>query len=247
MVNNSRGNQVPFDKGFATGIPSHDQLSSLESAHRKYARSYKENRRKTRMFRLAKRAAWVLFGADVWFSYQGITAFSGSGEFALFVAAFVGAGQWVVSESILSRSLGGLMKLDSNTDGEITLAEWTRWGIHLSALLTVYGLDIATNLAAINGEVLGTLPFTIAGDEAARSVPAWVAWMTSLAICTILCFADEWIHSISDTRLAELEEELPGLKENALYLEARLKEAGAFGEVILGKAAEKGARRGQSY
>ncbi|MEO1208846.1 MAG: hypothetical protein AAFX78_04810 [Cyanobacteria bacterium J06638_20] len=244
---NPQNNPTTFDRRFATGIPSGDQLSSLEATHRKYARSYKENRRKTRMFKLAKRAAWVLFGADVWFSYQGITAFSGSGEFALFVAAFVGAGQWVVSESILSRSLGGLMKLDANTDGEITTAEWTRWAIHLSALLTVYGLDIATNLAAINGEVLGTLPFTIAGDEAARSVPTWVAWMTSLLICTILCFADEWIHSISDTRLAELEEELPGLKEKAFYLEARQKEAGAYGEVILNKAAVKGAKRGETY
>lgn len=247
MSKNNSNNSPAFDKNFATGIPTNDDISRLFAAHRRYAKSYKENQRKQRMFKLAKRVAWVLFAADVWFSFLGIRAFSGSLEFALFTAVFVGAGQWVVSESLLSKSFGSLMKIDADNDGEITLAEWMRWGIHLSALIVVYGLDIATNLAAINGEVLGTLPFTIAGDVAASSAPVWAAWLVSLTICGILCFADEWIHSISDSRLAELESEQPALKERAAVIEAKLAEAGAFGETILNKATERGMKRGAAY
>ena len=247
MVNNSQNNQPIYNRDFPSGIPTSKDFDKMFALHRRYARSFKENQRKTKMFKLAKRVAWALFAADVWFSFLGIRAFSGSLEFALFTAAFVGAGQWVVSESILSKSLGSLMKVDSDDNGEVTIAEWTRWAIHLSALITVYGLDIATNLAAIDGGVLGTLPFTIFGDAAASSVPFWAAWAVSLTICAILCFADEWIHSISDSRLAELEEEQPALKERAALIEAKLAEAGAFGDTVLGRAAEKGAKRGQAY
>lgn len=246
-MSNSNRNNSNFDRSLATGIPSNDDISRLFSAHRRYAKSYKENQRKVKMFKIAKRIAWVLFAADVWFSYLGIQAFSGSFEFALFTAVFVGAGQWVVSESLLSKSFGSLMKIDADSDGEITISEWLRWGIHLSALIVVYGLDIATNLAAINGEVLGTLPFTIAGDATAGNIPGWAAWTVSLIICGILCFADEWIHSISDSRLAELESEQPALKERAAVIEAKLAEAGAFGETILSKATERGTQRGAAY
>lgn len=233
---------VPLD------LPASEKIfEEMRRTHRRYARSYKTNQRKTKMFKLAKRVAWALFAADVWFSFLGIRAFSGSLEFALFIAAFVGAGQWVVSEALLSRSLGPLMKIDADKDGEITISEWVRWGIHFSGLITVYGIDIVTNLAAINGDALGRLPYTIAGDAVASSVPGWVAWITSLFICAILCFSDEWIHSISDARLAELEEEQPALKERAFLIEAKLREAGEFGVTVLNKAAERGVQRGQAY
>ncbi|MEO1145573.1 MAG: hypothetical protein AAFY26_08245 [Cyanobacteria bacterium J06638_22] len=199
------------------------------------------------MFKFFKKVAWVLFCADIYFSFQGIRAFSGSLEFALTVSLFIGAAQWTVSEAILSRSLGGLMVLDRNQDGEVTLSEWVRWSILFLAIVVAYGLDVVTNLAAIDGEVLGRLPFTIAGDEVARGVPLWGAWSTSILICVTLCFSDEFIHSISDNRIAELERETPALKELAAEVEARLAEAGAFGDIILSTARERGVQRGQAY
>ena len=210
----------------APTIPTTNDINGLWRAHRRFARSYKENKRKQAMFKLAKKAAWLLFLGDIIFSYLGVREFSGDDLFAAFTALFVGVLQWCVSESILSKAFGSLVQPDFDNDGTVSISEWGRLAIYWSAVLVAYGLDIATNMAAIDAGILGTLPLTIAMES--PRAPLWAAWLISLTICTILCFSDEMIHSIADSRLGELEEEVPALKERAAVVEARLKAAGAF-------------------
>lgn len=227
-----------------TTIPTTQDINGLWRAHRRFARSYKENKRKQAMFKLCKKAAWGLFIGDIVFSYMGVEAFSGDSLFALFLAVFIGVLQWCVSESILSKALSTLVQPDTNNDGSISIAEWGRLGIYWMGVLVAYGLDIATNMSAIDAGVLGTLPLTIAMEN--PIAPVWVAWTVSLAICTILCFSDEMIHSIADSRLGDLEEEVPALRERAAIVEARLKAAGAFAAAYVDRAEAAGRQRGES-
>lgn len=224
--------------------PSSQDINSLWQAHRRFARSYKENKRKQAMHMLAKKAAWVLFFGDIVFSYLGVKAFSGDSLFAMFTALFVGVLQWCVSESILSKSLSALVRPDFDRDGTISAAEWGRLSIYWLAVLVAYGLDIATNMSAIDAGILGTLPLTIAMDS--PSAPIWITWSISLLICAILCFSDEMIHSISDNRLGELEEEVPALKERAAEIEAKLRAAGAFSAAYVSRAEAAGRKRGET-
>lgn len=225
-------------------IPTTDDINALWRAHRRYARSYKENKRKRSMFRLANLIAYGLFFGDIYFSYLGVTEYSGSASFALFAAVFIGVLQWCVSETILSRSLSSLVKPDFNGDGVVSVAEWGRLAILWGAIAMAYGLDIATNMAAIDAKALGTLPLTIAMDN--PTAPVWLAWTLSLSICAVLCFCDEMIHSFADNRLSDLEEEVPALKERAAVVEAKLQAAGAFSSAYISRAAEAGRKRGES-
>ena len=225
-------------------IPSTDDINALWRSHRRYARSYKENRRKRLFYKCARLAAYGFFAYDIYLSYQGVASYSGSQGFAIFTACFVGVLQWCVSETLLSRSLGPLLKADLNGDGRVSVAEFGRLAVLWTSVLLAYGLDMATNLAAIDAQALGTLPFVIVTK--APIVPPWLAWIISILICFVLCFSDEMIHGYADHRLSDLEEELPALKERAAVVTAKLQAAGAFSAAYVGRATEAGRQRGET-
>ena len=225
-------------------IPNADDINALWRSHRRYARSYKENKRKQSFYKLLRLLAYACFAYDIFITYQGVYSFSSSESFALFTALFVGGLQWAVSESLLSRSLGGLTAPDVNGDGRISIAEFGRLLILWGSIVTAYGLDIATNVVAIDAAALGTLPFTIVAET--PGVPVWVGWTVTILICIVLCFSDEMLHSYADNRLSDLEEELPALKERAAVVTAKLQAAGAFSAAYVSRATEAGRKRGES-
>ena len=225
-------------------IPTSSDINALWRSHRRYARSFKENKRKQMFYKLARVAAFGFFAYDILLSYQGVYSYSGSQGFAVFTACFVGVLQWCVSESLLSRSLGALLKADFNGDGTVTISEVGRLAILWASVVIAYGLDITTNLAAIDANALGTLPFTIV--SANPVIPAWATWLVSILICAILCFSDEMLHALADNRLSDLEEELPALKERAAIVTAKLQAAGAFSTAYVNRATEAGRKRGES-
>ena len=238
--------QTPSSSTTSTqhSIPSTDDINALWRSHRRYARSYKENKRKQSFYKLLRLLAYACFAYDIFITYQGVYSFSSSESFALFTALFVGGLQWAVSESLLSRSLGGLTAPDLNGDGRVSVAEFGRLLILWGSIATAYGLDIATNVVAIDAAALGTLPFTIM--TASPAVPVWVSWTVTLLVCVVLCFSDEMLHSYADNRLSDLEEELPALKERAAVVTAKLQAAGAFSAAYVGRATEAGRKRGES-
>lgn len=225
-------------------IPEASDINALWRSHRRYARSFKENKRKQKGYKLLRLVGIGCFIYDIFITYQGVLSVSGSESFSVFAAVFVGALQWAVSESLLSRALGGLVMPDLNADGRVSAAEIGRLAVYWLSILVAYGLDIATNLAAINAEALGTFPFTIFVDS--PTVPGWAAWLITLIICAVLCFSDEMLFSYADNRLSDLEEELPALKERAAVVTAKLQAAGAFSAAYVSRATEAGRKRGES-
>lgn len=151
--------------------------------------------------------------------------------------------QWTASESLLTRSLRDLLTVDRNRDGKATIDEWLRWGITVGSLVMAYGLDITTNLMAIDAGALGEIPFKLA------NIPSngFLTNLMALFICLALVFSDEMIHNLADNRLSQLAEEEPELKKEAAKLEARIQAASGFSYEVLTRAEEQGRREGQNW
>lgn len=220
-----------------------DRINRLWRSHRRYMKSLKTAQRKIRMLRLVRFIAWGLIFFDAWFSYRVILTFSESQEFALFSAFFIGTLQWLISNAIFTRSLGAFMAIDQDGDGRVSFSELLRWGITVSAIITAYGLDILTNVIGINAVGLGGIALAIPG------VPdwAWLATLSAYLFAGLLCFGDEILQYLADDAIADLEEEIPLLKERAAILEARLTAAGEFSAVLLDRASQEGRAKGQAY
>lgn len=224
-------------------IPDQRQLNSMMKAYRRYSGSYNECRRKIRTYKMSKRIAWVLFGADIWFTYQGVALYSGSWQFGLSAAVLVGVLQWQVSESILSRGLRTLFEPDKNGDGDVTPDEILRLILVWGALVIAYGLDIATNALAIDVGSFGSIPFDV------LNIPGNGVLVNLLAffICLIFACGDELIHTLADNRLSQLEEEIPALRERAAIIQGKIEAATGFSYEFLSKAEEQGRARGRNY
>jgi hypothetical protein len=224
-------------------LPTQAQLNSMLNAHRRFCRSYEQAQRKIRIYRLLKKAAWLLFFGDIYFTYQGVALTSGSTEFALFAAAAVGGLQWSVSESLLTRSLRDLVTIDRNKDGKISIDEMGRWGITIGSIALAYGLDIVTNLLAIDAGAMGSLGFEL------LNLPAngFLVNLIALFICLALVFSDEMIHNLADNRLSQLNEEMPALRERAAIIEAKIQAASGFSYELLQRAETEGSQRGRNY
>lgn len=226
-----------------SNAPTEAQLNEMLMAHRRFCRSYEQCRRKMKAYRAFKYLAWMLFAGDIYFTYQGVSLYSGSVEFGLFSAVAVGALQWAASESLLTRSLRDLLEVDKNRDGKVSIDEWCRWGITIGSLIMAYGLDLATNLMAIDAGALGRIPFKIA------NIPSngFMVNLMALFICLALVFSDEMIHNLADNRLAQLAAEEPELKRQAAVLQARINKATGFSFEVLTKAEEAGRSEGRNY
>lgn len=226
-----------------SNAPTERDLNNMLNAHRRFCRNYQQCRRKMRAYRYFKYSAWLLFAGDIYFTYQGVALYSGSTEFGLFSALAVGALQWTASESLLTRSLRDLLTVDRNRDGKATMDEWLRWGITVGSLVMAYGLDITTNLMAIDAGALGEIPFKLA------NIPSngFLTNLMALFICLALVFSDEMIHNLADNRLSQLAEEEPELKKEAAKLEARIQAASGFSYEVLTRAEEQGRREGQNW
>lgn len=224
-------------------LPTQAQLNLMINANRRYCRSYEQCQRKMKVYRLLKKLAWALFIGDIYFTYQGVALTSGSTEFGLFAAVAVGALQWSVSESLLSRSLRDLVTIDKNKDGKIGIDEMGRWGITIGSIVLAYGLDIATNLMAIDAGALGAIGFEM------TNLPSNGFMVNGLAllICLALVFSDEMIHNLADNRLSQLAEEAPALRERSSILEAKIQAASSFSYELLGRADDEGRSRGRNY
>jgi hypothetical protein len=224
-------------------IPDQRQLNSMLKAYRRLSGSYNECKRKIKTYKKCKKAAWVLFGIDIYFTYQGVATYSGSWQFGLASAILVGILQWQVSESILSRGLRSLFQPDSDGNGDITPDEWIRLFFVWGALVVAYGLDIFTNSLAIDVGTFGAIPFD------ALDIPSNGILVNLLAyfICLILACGDELIHTLADNRLAQLEEEVPALSDRAAILQAKIEKATGFRYELMAKAEEEGRRAGRSY
>ncbi len=220
-----------------------ERVNRLWRGHRRYMKSLKIAQRKIRMLRLVRFIAWGLIFFDAWFSYRVILMFSESQEFALFSAFFIGTLQWLISNAIFTRSLGAFMTIDKDGDGRVSFSEGLRWTITTSAIITAYSLDILTNVIGVNATGLGGIALAIPG------IPdwGWLATVSAYLFAALLCFGDEILQYLADDAIADLEEEIPALRERAAILEARLTSAGEFSQVLLDRAAEDGRSRGQSY
>jgi hypothetical protein len=224
-------------------IPTQAELNVMAKAYRRFSGSYNECKRKMKTYKMCKRLAWCLFGADIYFTYQGVTGYSGSWEFGLSAAVLVGVLQWQVSESVLSRGMRSLFQPDKNGDETITPDEWLRLALVWGSLIVAYGLDIATNALAIDIGTFGSIPFDV------LNLPAngFLVNLLAFFICLILACGDEVIHTLADNRLAQLEEEIPALRERAAMIQGKLEAATGFSYEYLKRAEEQGRKKGASY
>lgn len=224
-------------------LPSQSELQSMMKAYRRYCGSYNECKRKIKTYKMCKRMAWVLFGADIYFTYVGVSSYSGSWEFGLSTAVLVGVLQWQVSESILSRGLRNLFQPDADGDGSISVDEWLRLGLVWGGLIFAYGLDIATNALAIDVGAFGAIPFDALNIKANGLLVNIVAFL----ICLILACGDEIIHTLADNRINQLEEEVPALRKRAAVIQGKLEAATGFSHEYLRRAEKEGREQGASY
>lgn len=224
-------------------IPDSRDVNVVGRIKRRFSNSYESCASKIKIYKRCRYIAWVLFGLNLYLAYIGVSLYSGSRIFGLLTAGAVGTLQWMCSEAILTRSLGYLFILDRDGNGEVSIDEWVRWGITMGGLITAYGLNVLTNLLAVDRGALGAIPFEITNLEANGLVTNIVAFV----ICTILVFSDEMIRQIADYRIAQLQEELPALRRNdAIRLASDLASTEFANELII-RAMEKGRENGQNY
>lgn len=222
---------------------SEDDFYRLAGYQQRVSNSLAQLEQKQKMYRMLKGLSWFLFGVDVWFTYQGVTLYSGSWQFGAFSAVAVGGLQWSVSESIMSRSLRSLLTVDKNDDGKTSLDEWCRWGITIGSLVLAYGLDLATNLMAIDRGALGQIPFELINVTSNGTVVNLVAFL----ICAALTFSDEMIRNLADNRLSQLAMEHPMLIRKWAALEAQINSAKEFAKEIIPRAKEEGRKHGRNF
>lgn len=220
-----------------------DRVNKLWRSHRRYMKSLKTAKRKIRMLKLVRFIAWGLIFFDAWFSYNVILTFSDSQEFALFSSFFIATLQWVISNAIFTRSLGSFMAIDKDKDGHVSFSEALRWGITATAVVVAYVGDIITNVIGIDARGLGGLALAIPG------IPDWdiLALICAYLFAALLCFGDEILQYLADDTIADIEEEIPQLKERAAIIEAKLAAAGEFSDALIDRAAESGRQRGLQY
>lgn len=222
---------------------SFEEFTSLRGWQNRVSASLAQLEQKQKIYRMLKGLSWFLFGVDVWFTYQGVTLYSNSWQFGAFSAVAVGGLQWSVSESIMSRSLRSLLTVDRNGDGKAGIDEWCRWGITVGSLVLAYGLDLATNLMAIDRGALGQIPFELINVTSNGTAVNLVAFL----ICAALTFSDEMIRNLADNRLAQLAMEEPALTERHAILQSQINKAKKFAEVINARSFEEGAKDGRNF
>lgn len=222
---------------------SEDEFYRLVGYRNRVSANLAQLEQKQKIYRLLKGLSWFLFGVDVWFTYQGVTLYSSSWQFGAFSAVAVGGLQWSVSESIMSRSLRSLLTVDKNDDGKAGMDEWARWGITVGSLVLAYGLDLATNLMAIDRGALGQIPFELVNVTSNGTLVNLVAFL----ICAALTFSDEMIRNLADNRLAQLAMEEPMLTTKYGVLEAQIASSRQFAKELIARATEEGRKSGRNF
>lgn len=222
---------------------SEDEFYRLVGYRNRVSANLAQLEQKQKIYRLLKGLSWFLFGVDVWFTYQGVTLYSSSWQFGAFSAVAVGGLQWSVSESIMSRSLRSLLTVDKNDDGKAGMDEWARWGITVGSLVLAYGLDLATNLMAIDRGALGQIPFELVDVTSNGTLVNLVAFL----ICAALTFSDEMIRNLADNRLAQLAMEEPMLTTKYGVLEAQIASSRQFAKELIARATEEGRKSGRNF
>jgi len=220
-----------------------DEFYALMGYRNRVTASLAQLEQKQKIYRLLKGLSWFLFSVDVWFTYQGVTLYSNSWQFGAFSAVAVGGLQWSVSESIMSRSLRSLLTVDQNDDGKTGIDEWCRWGITVGSLVLAYGLDLATNLMAIDRGAVGQIAFELVNVTSNGTAVNLVAFL----ICAALTFSDEMIRNLADNRLAQLAMEEPVLTTKYGVLQAQVSQAKEFSKEIIARATEEGRKHGRSF
>lgn len=220
-----------------------DEFYRLVGYQNRVSANLAQLEQKQKIYRLLKGLSWFLFGVDVWFTYQGVTLYSSSWQFGAFSAVAVGGLQWSVSESIMSRSLRSLLTVDKNDDGKAGMDEWARWGITVGSLVLAYGLDLATNLMAIDRGALGQIPFELVNVTSNGTLVNLVAFL----ICAALTFSDEMIRNLADNRLAQLAMEEPMLTTKYGVLEAQIASSRQFAKELIARATEEGRKNGRNF
>ena len=225
------------------GKTADDRVNYLLSDYDRVTKSLESAQRQLRLHKISHIAAFAIMALDSWFSFDVLMSAGGSQQMAIGLTILIAVTQWQVNTAIFNRRITGFLTPDRNRDGTITVGEWVRWGFMITIILSVYIINVGTNMIGVDGWGLGSLVFAVPG------VPewGWLAALTAFFFATLLCFGDELINVMADDNSASLKRRIPDLQNQQAVLDARVREAQSFRESVMGAAEEAGARRGANY
>lgn len=220
-----------------------DRVNYLLSDYDRVTKSLESANRQLRMHRLAYFASIAIMLLDSWFSYEVLYNASESQQMALGLTLLIAATQWQVNTAIFNRRIGTFLTPDRNGDGNVSMQEWGRWGFIITIVVSVYVLNVGTNMIGVNAIGLGSLAWRVPGVPDAN----WIAAACAFFFATLLCFGDELINVLADDNQAALKRRIPDLKSEKAVLDGRLREANAFRDALMQQAKDSGYRRGSNY
>lgn len=229
--------------GYGPNSSADERVNYLLSDYDRVTKSLESAKRQLRLHKLSHFAALAIVGLDSWFSYDVLMGAGDSVQMAIGLTILIAVTQWQVNTAIFNRRITGFLSPDKNRDGTVTKSEWIRWGFMITIIVSVYALNVGTNMIGVDSKGLGSLVFSVPG------VPewSWLAVLTSFFFASLLCFGDELINVLADDNRASLKRRIPDLQNQQAVLDARVREAQAFREQLMASAEEQGTRRGANY
>lgn len=239
----SKGNKQnqPFPTTYRHREFDEAHLLRLAYESDKSLRSLDDAKKRIELLKALRYVAWVIVGADVWFTYRAVLTYSDSDTMALSVALIVAAVQIVVNMAIFSQQLGPLLKGDLNGDG---VSEWyEKLGVFfiLAIVIGCYGLNIGTNLLGIDADGISRMGVDLAA-LLINLLPSFLSFLVpvleaiaplfSLALATGLCLADEAIVLLCDRMIATTTNALPELEKAHSLQRRRAEKAQGFAEAL---------------